>query len=279
MNLSSTNVGTILRKAWIHLKARSDSPALDAQVLMAHILQKPRAWVMAHPETPLDQFTEQIFESAIRRLEQGEPLAYILGKREFYGLEFIVSPHVLIPRPETEHVIDLALEWLNDNPECRRAADIGTGSGCIAITLASRIPDLQIWAVDISASALEVARSNALLHTVSERITFLEGDLFTPLSDTFDLICANLPYGPSANVPSTGEPHFAIDGGADGLDLIRRMLDQAPSFLAPHGLLLMEIESRQGNAVTTLARYHFPQAQVRCHPDLAGWDRVIEVRL
>jgi release factor glutamine methyltransferase len=194
-------------------------------------------------------------------------------------LEFNVNPSVLIPRPETEHLVERALAWLADHPACRRAVDVCTGSGCIAVTLAVKVPHLHFWATDISTAALAVARSNAKRHTVTEQITFLQADLLAGITTHFDLICANPPYIPSADVPATGEPRLALDGGADGMDVICRLLEQAKSHLSSPGMLLMEIEARQGKRVLDMAKGIFPQAQITCHPDLAGWDRIIEINL
>jgi release factor glutamine methyltransferase len=280
-----------LEAALADLSARlaplSDTPALEAQVLLAHILQGSRAWVLAHPEVELSPAQQQTFEHSAARLEHGEPLPYILGYREFYGLDFLVSPAVLIPRPETELLVERAVDWLSRHPDCRRVADIGTGSGCIAIALAVTIPDLQLLAIDISPQALKIAQQNAAHHGIAERITFLQADLLDlPAGHSprpFDLIAANLPYIPSstlAELPvSRYEPTQALDGGEDGLDQIRRLLKQAPSYLSPQGCLLLEIEARQGETVSSLAQDAFPQGQVQLLPDLAGHDRLVEADL
>lgn len=269
------------------LASLSDTPALEAQVLLAHILQMPRAWVLAHLEVELSPAQQQELERSAARLEHGEPLPYIVGHWEFYGLDFLVTPAVLIPRPETELLVERALDWLRAHPACRWAADIGTGSGCIAIALAARIPDLQVLAIDFSPQALEVAQQNAAHHGVAERITFLQADLLDlPAGHSprpFDLIAANLPYIPTSTLVelsvSRFEPKLALNGGEDGLDLIRHMLQQAPASLSPHGCLLLEIEARQGESARALAQAAFPQATVKVLPDLAGHDRLVAVEL
>jgi release factor glutamine methyltransferase len=263
----------------------SDTPALDAQVLLAHIFQKPRAWVLAHPERELDSSQDQALQDLTARRLNGEPLPYLLGHWEFFGLDFQVTPHVLIPRPETELLVEHALAWLHSHPAYRQAIDIGTGSGCIAIALASHIPELRVLATDLSLPALTVARQNAASHGLAGRITFLQSNLLELPSGfhSFDLIAANLPYIPSQTLAelsiSRFEPALALDGGADGLDLIRRLLVQAPAHLSPGGCLLLEIEYRQGGSARALAQAAFPQAHIQLVPDLAGHDRLLIVDL
>jgi len=263
----------------------SDTPALDAQVLMAHVLQKPRTWVLAHPESELSPDQQLALERIAARRLKGEPLPYILGHWEFFGLDLLVTPTVLIPRPETELLVERALDWLRSHPDCRRIADIGTGSGCIAIALAVHIPDLKVLASDLSTQVLELARQNAARHCVAERITFLQADLLALpeniQSQPFDLIAANLPYIPHQTLIALPvyqfEPPLALDGGDNGLDLIRCLLTQAPGYLSPQGCLLLEIEAEQGESACALAKAAFPQAQVLLRQDLAGHDRLIEV--
>lgn len=293
------------------LAACTDSPSLDAQVLLAYILDKPRPWVIAHPESGLSLMQSQALESALERLEQGEPLPYVLGHWEFFGLDFIVTSDVLIPRPETELLVELALNWLREHPDPHRVVDVGTGSGCIPISLATTIADLQVLAVDISAPALRVARLNAQKHKVAERVLCVQSDLLTALVGPFDLICANLPYvsfddhfegrrpvKPPGRWPleqteraiprSTRndinentwiphEPHQALYAGPDGLSLIKRLVQDTPRCLAPGGLLIMEIEASQGRVANDLLLQSLPTAQVKVFPDLAGHDRVVFV--
>jgi release factor glutamine methyltransferase len=267
--------------------AKCEIPALEAQVLMAHVLQKSRAWVLAHPESELSPAQQLALERSAARRQKGEPLPYILGHWELYGLDLLVTPAVLIPRPETELLVERALDWLRSHPNCRWAADIGTGSGCIAIALAVHIPDLKVLATDLSPQALQIANNNAIRHGVAERITFLQADLLAlPVHfqhHPFDLIASNLPYIPHQTLEelpvSQFEPFLALDGGEDGLDLIHRLVTQAPGYLSPHGCLLLEIEARQGEAACALTKAAFPQAQIQLLPDLAGHDRLVEVDL
>lgn len=267
------------------LEKTSDTPGLDAQVLLERVLEKPRAWVLAHPETPLTGSRLAALEGLVERLEGREPLPYVLGRWEFFGLEFAVTPDVLIPRPETELLVERALGGLKrfalaERPP--RALDAGTGSGCIPVALAVNAPDLSLVATDISPAALEVARRNAAAHAVAERIEFACCDLFPP-DGRFDLITANLPYIPTdtlRSLPIYGrEPTLALDGGADGLTLIRRLLTGAPERLTPGGLLLVEIEASQGAAALSLAYDAFSEVQIHLHKDLAGRDRLLEVQV
>lgn len=265
----------------------SDTPALIASVLISHILNKPRAWVLAHPELALTTQQQKQLDDSLDRLESGEPFPYIVGKWEFFGLEFDVTPAVLIPRPETELLVEKAIAWLQQNPEEKYIADIGTGSGVIAASIAVHVPKVRIVATDISPKALEVARRNAKKFNVDERIDFVEGDLLpvggVPGLRAFDMICANLPYIRTEELQKLPiyncEPTLALDGGEDGLDLFRKLMRIAPECLATNGLLLLEIEATQGVETVSLASGAFPNAHSRLHKDLAGRDRLLEVDL
>ncbi len=246
---------------------------------MARILGMERTWVLSHPEAELDDHQTQALNTAAARLEAGEPLPYVLGEWEFFGLPFTLTPQVLIPRPETELLVETALSWLEKHPERRMAADVGTGSGCIAVALAARVKNLQILAADVSAGALEVAGKNVLRHKLQDQICLVQSDLLENLEGPFDLICANLPYIPTATLHGLAvyqrEPILALDGGERGLDLIAQLLMQAPLKLKSGGLLLLEIEASQGTDVHALAQQAFPGGDVRIVPDLAGLDRVV----
>lgn len=272
------------------LVPHTDTPSLDAQVLLAHLTGQPRAWLLAHPEVSLSSPQLQNLEDALLKLESGLPLPYLLGEWEFFGLKFKVTPDVLIPRPETELLVETALALLKHFPspagrgargEGVYAADIGTGSGCIAISLAVNCPNLHLLATDLSPAALEVARHNAQTHRVADRITFLETDLLPPTfqPSPFTLLCANLPYIPTSTLHTLAvygrEPTLALDGGPDGLTLIERLLAQAATRLAPGGLMLLEIEATQGESAPALARQHFPTADIQVQPDLAGHPRLL----
>ena len=265
------------------LEIISDTPNLDAQILLASTLEKPRAWIISHPEYKLSPTEVSLYQAGIKSLVQGKPLPYIIGKWEFFGLDFFVTPDTLIPRPETELVVELALESVDLHENHRLAADIGTGSGCIAVALAKNSPELSIIASDISLAALNIARKNALLHGMDDRIYFLQSDLFSALSIQFDIICANLPYIPSKTLPTLNiygrEPGKALNGGLDGLDQISQLLASAPDRIKPGATLLIEIDSSQGNQVQSLAKTHFPSASISLHKDLAQHDRIVKIQL
>ena len=285
-------IGDLLFALRQHLESLSETASLDAQVLMGHILEKPRSWVLAHPEVRLTQGQEQKLNQALARLQNGEPLPYVLGEWEFFSLEFSVTPSVLIPRPETELLVDQALQWLKSRPnrllataKNLYAADVGTGSGCIAISLAVHLPGLQVAAIDSSRAALEVAHANALRHQVLQSLRFLQADLLSSFSKgpIFHLVCANLPYIPQETLPNLRvygrEPTLALDGGPGGLEMIERLLHQTRPRLAPGGLLLLEIEASQGQLVLALAQQIFPSASVHLLQDLAERDRLVSIQL
>lgn len=280
-------IGRTLEGLISRLEKSSDTPGLDAQVLLAHQLGRPRSWVLAHPEEPITNIEIITLEETVTRLEGGEPLAYILGTWEFFGLNFQVTTKVLIPRPETELVVERAIKWLrklDTGGRKLKVIEVGTGSGCIAITLAANIPNILITATDISPAALNVARINAKKMNVFDRITFVEADLFPnlPITDPFSMIVANLPYIPTQTLLETPvfgrEPTLALDGGPDGLTIIRRFLKNAPAWLLPGGSLMFEIEASEGAAVQLLASGIFPKARIHLHKDLAGHDRLMEIQ-
>jgi release factor glutamine methyltransferase len=271
------------------LASRSDTPGLDASVLVAHILAQPRTWVLAHPELQLTTEQQRQLDDSLARLERGESFPYVLGHWEFFGLEFDITPAVLIPRPETELLVERALAWLSESPVRRTVADVGTGSGAIAVSIAVNMPDVHVLATDISHEALEVARKNASKHDALRRIDFVQCDLLPghiPSLTTerhFDLICANLPYIPTETLHSLPiyqrEPTLALDGGEDGLALIRRLLQMGPEWLAPHGMILLEVESTRGIQALNYACDLFSEATIHLHQDFAGQDRLLEINL
>jgi len=275
-------VGSALQDLTCRLEKHSDSPGLDAQEVLARLLERSRAWVMAHPEALLTPKRLAALETLAAGLERGEPLPYVLGRWEFFGLEFDVTPDVLIPRPETELLVERAIGWLKVHPERRHAADVGTGSGCIGIALAANIPDLQVMGSDISPEAVKMAQHNAAKHGVGSRTEFLLCDLFPPETE-YDLIVANLPYIPTRTLHKLSiygrEPTMALDGGSDGLQLIRGLLTAAPDRLLPGGLLLLEIEASEGPAALSLACDGFVKAEIHLHKDLAGRDRILEIQI
>jgi release factor glutamine methyltransferase len=266
-------------------EARVDSPRPVAEALLSRVLHLSRAQVLARPDQRLSPGQTTHYQSLVDRCASGEPFAYVLGRREFYGLDFAVDRRVLIPRPETELLIDTALDIAHScaAPELR-IADIGTGSGAIAVTLAVHLPRARFVATDISPDALVVARQNALRHGVADRIAFEPGDLLAPIDAPVDLIAANLPYVRTGEWEYLAlsirhyEPSIAFDGGADGLALVHRLLRSAPRALKPGGSVLAEIGASQGEAAIELARDVFATADIRVHTDLARIDRLLVVR-
>ena len=281
------NLKDLLQESIARINSFSDTPQLDAQVLLAHVIQKPRAWVIAHPEYDVTEKEKNQIDLALQKLEAGEPLPYILGKWEFFGLEFDITKDVLIPRPETELLVEKAIAWLQVSPERRTIADIGTGSGVIATSIAMHVPDAHILATDISRDALKVAQNNARKFQVNHLIDFLQCDLLPQHIDNlstdrhFDLICANPPYIPTdklRQLPIFGrEPTLALDGGADGLDAYRRLFKLAPDWLAPQGMMLLETEASLGVQALGLAYDTFSDVSIHLHQDLAGHDRLLEI--
>lgn len=271
-----------LNRATQTLRPITETPSIEAQALLAHVLGVSRAYLLAHPEQPLNESALESLARLLRRLEQGEPLPYVLGRQEFYGLPIKVTPAVLIPRPETEVLVEYALAWLRENPSRRAATDVGTGSGCIAISLAYHISNLKVLALDRSRAALQVAQENVRHFGLMNRVYLVQADLLNPVDTSFDLICANLPYIPTSRLPTLRvtdyEPLEALDGGPKGLNLIQRLLEQAPYCISAGGLLLIEIDASQAEVLPALARRLFPRARIEVRPDLAGLPRLLVIQ-
>lgn len=259
-------------------------PAGDTRLLLQHVLQVNHAYLVAHDQDALLIGQEQQFRSLVQRAKMGEPVPYIVGHAPFFGRDFVVSPAVLIPRPETEELVQHALHWLADRPDSR-VVDVGTGSGCIAVTLACERPGLHVAAVDVSPDALAVAGRNARRLDVAGRVRFFHGHLLEPLPDAIDLIIANLPYVGAVEWPDLMEsvrhyePQTALLAGEDGLLLINQLMQQAQTRLRPRGAIMLEIGWQQGAAVVTLAQEQFPAGMVNLHQDLAGLDRFVTIQV
>jgi release factor glutamine methyltransferase len=284
-NISPTldirTIGSGIRQSYVFLKLYSDTALQDAQVLLAHITGHSRAWVLAHPEAKLEGKHREVLVDALTHLANGEPLPYILGEWEFFGKKYFVTPDVLIPRPETELLVEDALKWLADHPGKRRVGDVGTGSGCIAVSLATNCSDLVVIASDISPQACLVAMDNVLRHDLCGQVAVVNDDLLSVARGPFDLLCANLPYIPKRTLQSLRvldyEPKLALDGGMDGLLLIRRLLEVVPSLLAPSGAVLLEIEAGQADHVRALVEELLPHSSMKVLFDLAGFPRVVRI--
>lgn len=290
-------IGEALAEAMAKLDAAGvDAPKLVAQVLMAHTLNLPRANVVATPpQQPLQSYQLNSFRGLVARCAGGEPMAYIVGHIEFYGLDFTADRRALIPRPETEHLVELALARIRAMPNQPAltstgslrmpVVDVGTGTGCIVVSLATKLPNWRFIATDVSSDALALAQENAKRLGVSARIQFLRGDLLSPLPMRADGVVANLPYVTTAEWQQLprhireSEPRLALDGGRDGLDLIRKLFSQVAQRVKPDGWLLLEIGATQGQAVSALARQTFPLAAINLHRDYAGLTRVVEIQL
>lgn len=256
------------------------TPRLDAELLLAHALAVPRVQLYVQFDRPLVEAELAVYREMVRRRQNGESVAYVTGRKEFWSHELLVDARVLVPRPDTETVIDEALARMESMAPELRIADVGTGSGALAITLALVRPQATVLATDVSADALTVARDNATRLGASN-VAFAEGDLDAPLRTRapFDLIVANLPYVPSGDIARLApevrcEPHLALDGGPDGLELVRRLVQAAPALLAPGGAIILEIGEGQADATAALLTAAGLD-DVRRRADLGGILRVV----
>lgn len=257
------------------------TPRLDAELLVAHVLSFPRVQIYVQFERVLAPEELAALRELIKRRQAGESVAYLTGRKEFWKLELAVDARVLVPRPDTETLVEEALARLGAPAEgaAPRIADVGTGSGALAVTLAKLRPDAAVFASDVSAAALEVARANA--ERLGAAVTFVEGDLGAPLAAhaPFSLLVANLPYVPTGELAALpadvrSEPALALDGGADGLDLVRRLVAGAAALMAPGGVLALEIGAGQAEATRSLLR-DAGLTDVQTRKDLAGIERVV----
>ena len=264
----------------------SDIPdaRLEAEVMVMNVMRMPRQDIFSHQENEVSPQQEQDLAQIVERRRLREPLAYILGYKEFYGVNLLVTSDVLIPRPETETMVEHALFMSLMGMETTELviADVGTGTGAIAINLAIHLPAARIYAVDVADPVLDVASYNIRSHNVADRVTLCKGDLLEPLPEPVDLIVANLPYIPSDRISTLQpevqwEPRGALDGGADGLDLIGRMLSQSPAKLKEHGIILLELDPEQVPAAEELVRQHLPEATTSVEQDLSHQDRILVV--
>ena len=263
------------------LLKKSSEPTSTLWALLSFFTGKPQSWLIAHPEFQISLQKAKLINNAIERIINGYPLAYIIGQQAFYDLIFFTDSSVLIPRPETELMVETALEWLRVNPNRHTTAEIGIGSGCVSVSLAYHVNDLCITATDISWLALINAKKNIANHNLANQIRLIQCDLLSSVYGKFDLICANLPYIPRKELRnmevSRFEPQVALDGGEDGLFLIRKFLKNSPQWLKTDGILLLEIESYQEKSVLSLACSVFPQKSVRILHDLASLPRLLVV--
>ncbi len=257
---------------------------LEAEVMVTTVMRMTRQNIFAEQESEVPPNVAQDLADIVTQRLERIPLAYILGYREFYGINVVVTPDVLIPRPETEGMVEHTLFMALMGMETRELsiADVGTGSGAIAVNLAIHLPAARIYAVDVSERALDVAAWNVRSHSVADRVRLGHGDLLEPLPEPVDVIVANLPYIPTGRMGELQpevqrEPGLALDGGPDGLDLVRRLLAQAPEKLNSPGIILLELDPEQFPAAEAEALKHFPDAEITTEQDLSHRDRIMVI--
>ncbi len=273
---------TLIKRVQEDLTPVSEFPYLDSLVLLSYISGLSKSQLLADPNPILDQEEQDLLSQSLYRIKNGTPLPYVIGEWEFFQLKFRITEDVLIPRPETEGLVELALSWFKEHPHRRSCLEIGTGCGCIAVSLVKNIPDLRIIATDISNRALQVARENASRHKVEDKIVFQERDLLTGLDGKVDLLIANLPYIPTAKLRSlsiyTKEPSLALDGGSDGLFLIKKVLKNAHQHMQPAGAIFLELDEECGASALALAKEVWPGMTLKLSQDLSGQDRFLSIQ-
>ena len=280
-------VAEALRETGRRLAGVGGTGRLDALLLLEHVTGASRASFIIDDTRELTAAEEAAFVDIVERRSRGIPIPYLTKTAGFYRRTFAVDERVLVPRPETEHLVEAALDDLRKRGKSDpRVADIGTGSGAIAVTIAAEIPGAWVFGTDISREAIAVARGNAAQNNVFQECTFLHGDLATPLARfaPFDCVIANLPYVPTAAIapapdPVSFEPRLALDGGADGLDLYRRLLTQLPALLAPRAYVLFEAAPGTIEPLAAIVRAAVPHAETRVHADYARLERFVAFRL
>jgi release factor glutamine methyltransferase len=273
---------TLLGSIQAQMEEFSKSAYLDGLVLLSWVSGLSKSRILAEPSPELTQDQKDLLQQSLLQLKNGIPLPYVLGKWEFFRLPFMLTPDVLIPRPETEGLVERALTWLRENPGKRSCLEIGTGSGCIAVALVANQPDLHITASDISGPTLGIARGNARLNGVETQIRFLEADLLEDIKEKFDLLIANLPYIPTEKLFALKvfqtEPRQALDGGSDGLSVIGELLKGAPAVLKPGARIILELDEGCGQAASELAQKLYPLSDISLEKDLSGLDRYLLIQ-
>ena len=278
-------ISAVLREATARLAAVSDSAAMDAELMLAHLAECDRVYFLVHGDEPLEASIRQRFQDAILERERGRPVPYIIGTAGFYGRTFEVDGRVLVPRPETELLVEAAIAHLRRTERVLgSAADIGTGSGIIAISLACELASLNVFATDISREALSVARKNAARNNVFQHISFVLGDLGEPLRrfGPYDAIVANLPYVPTGEIaaapnPVSHEPRLALDGGGRGLDIYERLVPTLEALLAPGGAAFLEAAPVNVVDLALMVRDRWPSATVEVKADYSSLPRFVSV--
>jgi len=273
-------VGLLLSGAASSLAPASDSARTDAGLLLAWTLRRSREWLLAHDDVRVSEEEAAAFERLCARRREGMPIAYLLGTAEFYGRSFVVNENVLVPRPETEHLIDEALSLIKSPT---RVLDVGTGCGAIACTLAAARP-VRVVGTDLSPAAVAVAAENARRLEVAQRCRFVQGNLVEPVRGTrFGAVVANLPYVPSGDLPqapapASFEPRAALDGGTDGLALYRELILQLPFLLEEDALVLLEAAPPTIEGLLEIARATFATSRIEARSDYGGRARFVSIR-
>ncbi|PWH16696.1 MAG: peptide chain release factor N(5)-glutamine methyltransferase [Anaerolineae bacterium] len=262
-------------------KGVTETSEQDVSVLIAHLLGRSRSWVLSHGESELSAEQLKKLEDHLRLYQQGVPLPYLLGKWEFFGWEFLVTKDTLIPRPETELMVETVLAWLESHPQAKHVLDIGTGTGCVAISIALSCERVSVVASDLSFAALLVAKKNVEKYQLQNRVFLSAANLIPPLARRFEVVCANLPYIPSERLKTLSvygkEPTLALDGGKDGLALYRSLFAVLPKITHRTSLVTCEMDSEQSAEMVALAQRAFPKANLQVLQDLSGQDRLLKV--
>lgn len=282
MTKPDPSLKSLLQKLQSQLTPLSDSPYLDALVLASHVTLLTKSQLLADPKLTLTRDQNNQLEMALNKIRSGIPLPYVLGQWEFYQLPININQDVLIPRPETEGMVERALAWLDNNTDKVNCLELGTGSGCIAVALAKNHSKLIITASDISQKALNIARENSRLLAVDNQIEFIQTNLLEGIQKKYDLLVANLPYIPTEKLKTLkvyqSEPLIALDGGPDGLSFIRNVLQEVSNVLLPGALILMELDEDCGQQVLNLSRTILPDAMASLDQDLSGQDRYLVIQ-
>ncbi len=300
MRTESPSANSVIREAFTRTRSMLErsaiiDAAIEAEVLVRLVVGMDRVRYFASLQEPIGAEQSTALDEFVQRRLRGEPLAYIVGSREFYGMDFQVDSRVLIPRPETELLVDLALGFLSDREAALRSeygtggkspvtvADVCTGSGAVGIAIAAKAPDIRVIATDISADPIDVAAANAIAHSVLDRVELRLGDLLGPIPEVLELIVANPPYIPTENWEALPpdvkmEPRVALDGGEDGLEVCRRLLKQAADRLVPGGAMFVELMPEQIDSAMGVAARLFEDAAVGSISDLSGDPRVLKIQ-
>ena len=276
------DIGLWRKKSSNHLTGISGDAGVEVLALLKNVLNKDTVWILTNPEYILSGKELELLNIQFERLCQGEPLAYITNQIDFYDSRFYIENSVLIPRPETELLVEKALKWCNTQSKTITFIDVGTGSGIIGLSILKHFPDNVGFGIDISFGALRIAKKNKELLNI-ESFNLVQADLISIIKNKFDLVCANLPYIPSTPLQqlrvSKFEPKIALDGGQTGLEIIYRLISQLDGRVNSPGLILLEIQFDQGEKVTQYAKEIFPGADIKIIKDLSGNDRVVSIEI